>query len=60
MHKVFISYHHRNDQAYKNTLIDIGQSFGVFIDKSVDTGEISETLSDQVIRKKIRDDYLRD
>ena len=60
MHKVFISYHHSNDQAYKNALIDFGRNFGVFIDKSVDTGDISEYLSDQAIREKIRDDYLRD
>ena len=60
MHKVFISYHHRNDQAYKNELVDFGRSFGLFIDKSVDTGAISESLSDQAIREKIRDEYLRD
>ena len=59
MHNVFVSYHHHNDQAYKNALIDFGKSFGVFIDKSVDTGEISEQLSDQAIRTKIRDEYLR-
>ena len=56
IHKVFISYHRRNDQFYKNELI----KFGVFIDKSVDTGDISDDLSDQAIREKIRDDYLRD
>ena len=59
MHNVFVSYHHYNDQAYKNALIEYGESFGVFIDKSVDTGEISEQLSDQAIRTKIRDEYLR-
>ena len=60
MHKVFVSYHHQNDQFYKNELIRLGNSFGVFIDKSVDTGAISENLSDQTIREKIRDEYLRD
>lgn len=60
MHKVFISYHHQNDQFYKNELIRLGNSFGVFIDRSVDTGAISEDLSDQTIREKIRDEYLRD
>ena len=60
MHNVFISYHHSNDQAYKNALIEFGRNFGVFIDKSVDTGDISENLSDEAIREKIRDDYLRD
>ena len=60
MHKVFISYHHDNDQAYKNSLIKMGTNFGVFIDRSVDSGEISEDLSDETIREKIRDEYLRD
>ena len=60
MHNVFISYHHENDQFYKNELIKLGKNFGVFIDKSVDTGDISEDLSDQAIREKIRDEYLRD
>ena len=60
MHNVFISYHHFNDQAYKNALIEYGKDFGVFIDKSVDTGGISENLTDQTIREKIRDEYLRE
>ena len=60
MHNVFISYHHENDQAYKNKLIEYGKNFGVFIDKSVNTGEISEHMSDQAIREKIRDEYLRE
>lgn len=60
MHNVFISYHHRNDQEYKNALIAYGKNFGLFIDKSVDTGDISEDMSDQAIRGKIRDEYLRE
>ena len=60
MHKVFVSYHHKNDQFYKNELIKFGKTFGVFIDRSVDTEGISENLSDQAIRTKIRDEYLQD
>ena len=60
MHNVFISYHHRNDQVYKDEMIKLGNSFGVFLDKSVDTGEIPEYLSDQYIREKIRDEYLKE
>ena len=60
MHNVFISYHHKNDQFYKDELIKLGNGFGVFSDKSVDTEEISEDLDDQVIRERIRDEYLRD
>lgn len=59
-HKVFISHHHANDQAYKEELARFGEANGVFIDQSVDTGDISERLSDQRIREKIRDQYLRD
>ena len=66
MHKVFISYHHRNDQYYKEKLLAINklykQLYGnpIFIDRSVDTGDISENLSDESIRQKIRDEYLQD
>lgn len=60
MHKVFISYHHQNDQDYKDALIEYGRYYAAFIDKSVDAGQISENLTDQAIREKIRDDYLRD
>ena len=41
-------------------MIEYGKNFGVFIDRSVDVGEISEHLSDQTIREKIRDEYLRE
>ncbi|RNM04047.1 TIR domain-containing protein [Dickeya undicola] len=59
-HKVFISYHHNNDQYYKNELLKLNKIHEIFIDKSVDTGDIDENLEDQVIREKIRDEYLRD
>ena len=71
MHKVFISYHHKNDQSYKNSLVRMGKRYGIFIDRSVNTGDIidrsvdtgdisSDHLSDEAIREKIRDEYLRD
>lgn len=59
-HKVFVSYHHLNDQHYKNQLMLLNTVYDLFIDGSVDTGDIDENLSDQAIREKIRDDYLRD
>ncbi|OBU38325.1 hypothetical protein CTM76_05220 [Photobacterium phosphoreum] len=59
-HKVFISYHHRNDQQYKEMLLNINRTFSIFIDASVDTGDIDPSLSDQSIRTKIRDEYLKD
>ena len=59
-HKVFISYHHDNDQWAKEKLLELNSKYDIFIDGSVDTGDISDDLSDEEIRKKIRDEYLRD
>ncbi len=59
-HKVFISYHHANDQKYKEYLLRLNEHGDIFIDASVDTGDVNEELSDQGIRRLIRDDYLRD
>lgn len=73
-HKVFISYHHANDQHYRdlfegmfstqpvvNSFADIFyQSDGIFITRSVQVGEIDPSLSTETIRQKIRDEYLRD
>ena len=59
-HKVFISYHHENDQVYKDQLLDLNNEYDIFIDKSVDTEDIDDSLSDEDIRVKIRDEYLKD
>lgn len=60
MHKVFISYHHENDQWAKNKLLLWNYEEDIFIDRSVDTGDVSDELTDEEIRVKIRDEYLRD
>ena len=62
MHSVFISYHHDNDQEYKEALFEVNGEGEerIFIDGSVDTGDISDNLSAEKIREKIRDEYLRD
>lgn len=59
-HKVFISYHHSNDQAYKKKLQALNKKHDIFTDVSVDTGDINDSLDSQRIREIIRDDYLRD
>ena len=59
-HKVFISYHHENDQWYKNELEKYGKETHDFIGKSVGDGDISEDKSDEAIRRTIRDEYLKD
>lgn len=55
-HKAFVSYHHDNDQAYKEALINSD----IYVDASVDTGDIDDNLDDEAIRQKIRDEYLKD
>ena len=60
MHKVFISYHHDNDQWCQKELARFGEQNQIFIDRSVPTGDISDGLSDEYIRELIRDGYLRD
>lgn len=60
MHKVFISHHHRNDQRYKDQLVDFGERYSIFVDRSVDTGDIPDDWTDETIRREIRDSYLRD
>ena len=60
MHKVFISYHHYRDQDYKDELVTFAEQHSIFIDASVDTGDVSDDLSDEKIREIIRDEYLRD
>lgn len=57
-HRVFISYHHAEDQLYKERFT--GQFSEVMIDWSVRLGDISEDLSAERIRQKIRDEWLRD
>ena len=60
MHKVFISHHHRNDQWYKEKLVEFGKRHSVFVDRSVDTGDIPDDWTDEQIRREIRDRYLRE
>ena len=60
MHNVFVSYHHKNDQAYKEALITWAEKNKVFIDYSVALGDIPEDWDDQKVRETIRDEYLRE
>jgi hypothetical protein len=60
-HKVFVSYHHYNDQWDREKFETLFSShYGVMISKSVQIGEINSFLPTETIRQKIRDEYLRD
>jgi hypothetical protein len=61
MHKVFVSYHHANDQLFRSEFEKLfAHTYGVFISKSVQVGAISPWLNADAVRAKVRDDYLRD
>ena len=60
MHKVFVSFHHANDQWYKDELVKWGTENNVFIDGSVDMGEIPDNWDAQHIREYIRDNHVKD
>ena len=60
-HRVFISYHHKNDQAYKEYLVKLSRAYDIFDDYSVNSGDIDDNgLNDEQIRVIVRDEYLRD
>lgn len=60
MHRVFVSYHHKNDQEYKKVLVDWAKENEIFEDYSVGLGDIPEDWDDQKVRETIRDEYLRE
>lgn len=60
-YKVFVSYHHGNDQSYRDAFERMFAGYyNIFISKSVQIGDINPYLPADTIRQKIRDEYLRD
>ncbi len=60
-HRVFVSFHHANDWAYRNAFEEFfADTSEVFISRSVQIGEIPPSLDSESTRAKIRDEYLRD
>ena len=60
-HKVFVSYHHNNDQDYRNKFEQMfSDDHDIMVSKSVQIGDIDQNLPTETIRQKIRDEYLRD
>jgi hypothetical protein len=60
VHKVFVSYHHANDQGYRDKFETILENSGISLVKSVQMGDIDPNIQTDTIRRKIRDEYLRD
>ncbi len=60
-HKVFVSYHHANDQGYRNQFENLfTNTHDIMVTKSVQMGDIDPNLKTETVRQKIRDEYLRD
>lgn len=60
-HKTFISYHHANDEQYKIVFKRIySDMHDIIVPWDVEIGDIDPNLKTDTIRRKIRDEYLRD
>lgn len=57
-HKVFVSYHHYNDEYYRDKFDELTNE--IIIPKSVKIDDINTNLPTKTIRQKIRDEYLKD
>ena len=57
-HKVFVSYHHENDQQYKDRLVE--EIAADIVDRSVEDGDIDDFLRTEAIWEKIRDEHIAD
>lgn len=57
-HKVFVSYYHKDDQAYRDAF---ERAFGhLFISKSVQPGDIVTDVSTEYIKRLIQEEYISD
>jgi len=60
-HKVFVSYHHRCDQTYRDQFEHLfNDKYDIMVSKSVQIGDINPNASTEYTRQLIRDNYLRD
>ena len=60
-HRVFVSYHHENDENYKSIFeLRFGNAADVIVRGSVQLGDIDPGANSEYVRQRIRDEYLRD
>lgn len=56
-HNVFVSYHHQQDQRYKNQFVEM--MTGKLVDKSVSLGDIiDQNLPTEAVLQQIREDHI--
>ena len=60
-HKVFVSYHHENDEGHRNRFERLfAQAYNIMDSRSVELGDIPNGLETDEIARRIRDKYRRD
>ena len=60
-HKVFVSYHHDNDQGDRNLFENLFSDFyDIMVSQSVQIDDIDPNLNVDAVRQQIRDEYLSD
>ncbi len=60
-HKVFVSYHHANDQGYRNRFEELfANVYDIMDSRSVGIGDIPRGLNTDEVSRRIRDNNLRD
>ena len=60
-HKVFVSYHHTNDQLYRDRFEQLfANTYDILVPRSVQIGNIDPNLQTETIRQRVRDEYIRD
>lgn len=57
-HKVFISFHHQEDQEYKDRFVEIMKDD--MVNRSVGDGDIDASIHIDTVRREIRDNYIAD
>ena len=60
-HKVLVSYHHENDQKYRDRIERLfADVYNIMDSRSVRLGDIPRGLDTDEVARRIRDGYLRD
>lgn len=60
-HKVFISYYHKDDQCYKDKLLELNKEYNIFDNYSVPENDVDDNgKTRESIRKIVRDKYIKD
>jgi hypothetical protein len=60
-HRVFVSYHHANDETYKKIFeLRFVNAFKAMHSRSVQLGDIDPSIAPENVRRIIRERYLRD